>query len=479
MVARLVSMVCGVVFTGLLSRYIGVEKFGQYSYALSLATLLAGIVAFGLDTRAIRELAQAPHRSAAILGRSLFIQIAAAALSLCGLAVYVLWYKQGEHSLWLILLVAAYTFLDTLGVLVVSLFRAREQMQYEAAAIIIGNVAIVGAVLLGIELELKLTGLLVLVAATYVVKILTILALAHYKCELNHLWRELRPEMASLKAGVPFFVTSIGNTIYATFPRLVVAAGSTLAAVGLYAAAERVVALIAVFVGIVDVVIYPIFAKRIEVSRDAFARTYLQVADFGLAGGLLIGLAVSAVLPEAVLLIFGREYRGAVSIAMLLAPSVAMMTSGYINGRAMLALRKESLMSAMIIAAAFVGIVFAVLLVRPFGAAGVAMSYLLTNAFGYLFYFIYLRRKLSLPYLNPRYVLFFALFPVAFVASYVSRDLSLVPRLFIHGCLVGTLFMVFRLLGLVDHNTLVSVIRAFTAPLGKLRIAPGDIATPP
>jgi len=454
-------MISSVVFIALFSRYVGVEQFGQYSYALSIAALLSGLVAFGLDAWAIREVAQSPTLSATIIGRSLFIQVTLALLSLLGLAVYWNWVSPDPNLLWIVLIVAGYVFLDTMSLLLISVFRAREKMEYETAAVTAGNLAMVALTAVGILLRVSVNGLLVLIATSYALKFVVIVYYARQKCGLVGVLLQTRPAWGQIKTGLPFFLSSIGNTIYMSYPRLVLGALGSFQSVGLYAAAEKVVLLISVFAGVLDVVLYPIFVKQMQRSVREFARAYERTADLVLVVGLLLAIGLSGLMPEIIWMLFGSSYKNALPITLLLVPSISMSISGYVNGRAMFVLRKERLMSVLIIGTALAGFLLASVSVNMLGAMGVALSVLLSAAFGFAFYFVYVRTQLGLPWLTGRYILYFALFPIVFLVSYAWRDAGLAVRLMAHLALMAGLIIAFTWTHLIEWQWVRDLIRAF------------------
>ncbi|HEV8432951.1 MAG TPA: flippase [Thermoanaerobaculia bacterium] len=449
-VARGVSMTATVVFTALFSRHVGVEGFGQYAYALSLATLLGGVCGFGLDSWAIREAVHTPAQSTRIIGHSLFVQALLSVLCLGGLAVYFAFVHRDPTMLAVSLIVGTYIFLDVSALLVISVFRAREVMAYEAIAVVAGNVAMLVFTVAGIAMHVGIRGLLLLVCASYGLKFAVIVWYAKTRCGLGSIWRELRPSAGAVRSGFPFLVMSVGNTLYGTYPRLMLAAFVTIPVVGLYAAAERVIALVAVVTGILDIIIYPIFTRRVQTSREAFARTYEQVTDFTLVVGLVIGLGVACLMPEIIFLLFGRGYERAVPIGMLLVPSISMATLGFVNSRAMLSLHKEKMMSVTIAATAGGGLAISLVLVHFFGAPGMAVTSLITSTAGFLLYFFYLRVKLGFPWITVRHLIYFTLFSAVFIVAYRIQTAGLLERVLVNGALLLVALPVFRAVRLLD-----------------------------
>jgi O-antigen/teichoic acid export membrane protein len=246
-----------------------------------------------------------------------------------------------------------------------------------------------------------------------------------------------------------------------SYPRLVLGALGSFQSVGLYAAAEKIVLLTSVFAGVLDVVLYPIFAKQMQRSVREFARAYERTADLVLVVGLLLAIGLSGLMPEIICMLFGPSYRDALPITLLLVPSISMSILGYVNGRAMLVLRKERLMSVLIIGTALGGLLLASVSVNMFGAMGVALSVLLVATFGFVFYFVYVRTQLGLPWLTGRHILYFALFPTAFLVSFAWRDAGLAIRLTTHLALMAGLMVAFTRTHLVEWRWIRDLIWAF------------------
>ena len=325
---RFAGMLSGMVFIALFSRYVGVENFGRYAYALAIAGLLSGLMVFGLEGFAVRELSQFPEDKARIIGQGLYIQLALALLSFAGLVVYWGLIRPDLDMLVIVAIVVTYVFLDKLGLLVSTLFIAREQMEYKAGTVAVGSAIMLVLAGAGLFLRLSMNWILVLVGISYACQFALILYLARHRCGLSGLAGELRPSWSLVRKAAPFFSVSLGYIVIVSYPRLILGAFGSLAAVGLYAAAERICMIILGFGQILDVVIYPIFAKKAQRSLTEIAQSYQQVSDMLMVGGLLLGLGIASLLPEILWLLFGPKYHAALPVLSCLLPSIIIMLSG-------------------------------------------------------------------------------------------------------------------------------------------------------
>jgi O-antigen/teichoic acid export membrane protein len=461
---RMISMICTLVFLGLFSRYAGVTQFGQYSFAFSFAYLLGGVVLFGLDNWALREMAQFPARSAEILGQSLFFQGSLTLLALMAVGAYWLWIKPDPMMFWVGLLVAGQIFLEKLGLLVSSLFRAQERMEYETLVVSFSSLILVLVTAGGIYLGATFCQLLGLITASYLLRVGLIFALARWKFGLQHLRQYVRPSWTPVMAALPFLFMSMGAALYESFPRLVLGTWSSLSEVGIYAAAEKVAGLAIIVASITDVVVYPLLAKKAIEGLQELAVAYQRLADLMMASGLILGILLAGMLPEVIWLIFGREYLASTPLALLLLPGMSLTLMGFLNTRTLTALRQERLVALIVVLADFLGIALALVFVESLGARGMALILVCVAVASFLFCFFYIRKQLGLPRFSRLYLSYFALFPMAFGFSFLMQGLSLPARWLLHGLMAVTLVLIFTWTGLLDW----SLVRDFVGAISRL-----------
>jgi O-antigen/teichoic acid export membrane protein len=462
--SRLISMACSVIFLGLLSRYVGVTQFGQYSYALSFAGLLAGPVVFGLDNWGLREMAQFPARSGEILGQSLFIQGSLALLAMMGVGAYWVWIKPDPWMLWVGLLVSCQVFLDKLTLLAICLFRARGRMEYETLVIAVNNLALVLLTVAGIYLKATLFQLLGLVTISYLLKAGFIFYLVRQKFGLQHLGQYIQPSWTPVAAAFPFFLLSLGGAVYLSFPCVILGAWSSMSQVGLYTAAEKVVMLVILLASVMDVVLYPLMAKKAMDGPREMALAYQRLSDFMVASGLIMGILLAGILPEVIWLIFGREYLAAAPLALLLLPTMTLSLIGFLNTQTLTVLRQERLIVVLIALFDLLGILLALMSVKTLGARGMVLSLSCVTVASFFFCFIYIRGQLGLPRLSRPYLSFFVLFPLSFCLSLLMAELSLPARWLLHGLLALALGLIFTWTGLLNW----SLVRDFAAAMVRL-----------
>jgi O-antigen/teichoic acid export membrane protein len=422
--------------SALLSRHVGVQGFGLYAYALSIANLLGIVVLFGLDQIAIRELSQSRIEPSEMLGQALAIQFGFAAASLgCVILVTALIGVPTQTTL-VVMICAVQVFLEGMSITLISLFRARQRMEYEAAIAWLWCLLLVGLTALSLYLGLSLPRLLALITLSYVVRLATIGYLLRAHFDVTGLRKAFRPRRHLIIAALPFAGMTGLQMLYNTYPRLIVGNILGLHDVGLYAAAERVMQMLLGLFIIADMVVFPIFAKDIHISRERFAATYRLAADAFMAVGLLVGLAFAAFAKEIIALLYGPQFAESAKVLALLIPAVSMGIPGFVNARAMIVMHRERFLLLWTAGMVCLGVVGTLLAVPRWGLTGMVWAWSFPIALGFAFFFCFIRRELELPWVAWRYGVYFATFVSAFAVSYMVRNDALWIRLTVHASLI-------------------------------------------
>lgn len=455
------TMIGTLAFTALLSRHVGVQGFGLYAYALSIANLLGIAVLFGLDQIAIRDLSQAKIEPAEMLGQALGLELSFAALCLTGITVITVWTGVRTEMTLVLLVCSGQVFLEGMSITLISLFRAKQRMEYEAVVAWLWCGLLVSLTGVSLYLGLSLPRLLGLVTLSYAIRLGAIIYLLRRHFAITALGKHLRPRRSLILVALPFAGMTGLSMLYNTYPRLIIGNILTLQQVGIYAAAERVMQLLLGVFIIADMVVFPIFAKDIHISREQFAATYRFVADAFMALGLLVGLAFAAFSREVITLLYGSQFRQSAAVLSLLIPAISMGIPGFVNARALIVMHRERFLLLWTAMMVCLGIGATILTVSRWGLMGVVLSWTFPIALGFLFFFYFIRRQLGLSWTAWRYGAYFATFGLAFVLSYIIRDQALWVRLIVHSILIIGLCVWYFVSGFVSLQKLGDLVQVF------------------
>ena len=131
---KVLKMAVGLVITIQITRQLGVETFGTYSYIIALAAIFAPLASVGLETVTIRELIKRPERAHSILGSALMVRLFGGILVLIFASLISwFWVKNGRELVGLILLVASSYFFQAFDV-IDYYFQSQQKMKRSVVA---------------------------------------------------------------------------------------------------------------------------------------------------------------------------------------------------------------------------------------------------------------------------------------------------------------------------------------------------------
>ena len=103
---RVLSMIVALFVGVYVARYLGPERFGLLSYAMSFVGLFTALATLGLDGIMVRELVNAPERKDELLGTAFWLKAGGAILMWIGIAVAIPFTNNDSQTNILIAIIA-------------------------------------------------------------------------------------------------------------------------------------------------------------------------------------------------------------------------------------------------------------------------------------------------------------------------------------------------------------------------------------
>jgi O-antigen/teichoic acid export membrane protein len=367
------------------ARTLGAAGFGRYSYAASLAAILAFGTDLGLTIWTTREIARHAGLGAGVLGTALRLRLAASAVVLVllgGLAAVA----DGADLRWALLALGIAGLARALLDHARAVFRAHERLADE------GKVNTVTAVLA------TAGGLAALYGAGGGVRALALgvmagtLAGAAYGFVLLergygvslHGDRGARPDRAlvrrMLRESFPFWFAGIFTLIYARADVVVLRWLSSDAEVGAYRTAGVLVDVAKQLPVLLLTALFPQLARAFQQSASHLVRLERQVLLLLAAGGVVVAVAIAAVVDPIVRLWFGPQFARTIPALRALAVAVPLqfLNCGVLHF--FVARDRGTLNFAFSGAMVLVNLSANALLCRRFGAVGSGVATVITEA---------------------------------------------------------------------------------------------------
>jgi O-antigen/teichoic acid export membrane protein len=213
--AYIFQKVFAFVYFTLVARYIGATDIGVYTFAISLTTIFSVFIDMGLASVLIREAAKFKDRANEYLNNIISVKIILAILSYLGVAIVINLLGKSSMTQTMVYLSGLVMILDSFTLAFFAVFRAYQNLKYEAIGIAINQIVILAVGLAGIYLKFPLYILVLALLAGSTFNFLYSLILLKVKLHFNFklLWD--KPILKTLfKIAVPFALAGIFVRVY-------------------------------------------------------------------------------------------------------------------------------------------------------------------------------------------------------------------------------------------------------------------------
>jgi O-antigen/teichoic acid export membrane protein len=295
----------------LLTRHLGVVRFGQYATIVALATLVAQLTEGGLTSLATRDFALATsERKVKLIGDRLGLQLATTvvAIALC----------------WVFALAAGYGSVRTWGALAAGLGLGLAMLQGTVAVPLVASLRLGAtsalefarqAILVGLTVALVLVGagLLPLLAALIPSSLIALAAtwvLARQEVRVRPAFHP-RAWAALVRPAVVLSLSSGVATIYLFTAQILTSLSAGSVQTGLFAASLRVFAVIASIPGLMVVSALPLLARAARDDADRLEFALQGLFEVALIAGVGVGVILVVGAKPIIDVIGGHKYAGA------------------------------------------------------------------------------------------------------------------------------------------------------------------------
>lgn len=419
---RFITIALGFFVTVLVSRYLGPEKYGVLSYALSLSALFATAGHMGLSGLVVREIVKKPQKITETLGTSIVLKTFGISLGVIFLLLYAVFFERHQsQDFWTIVVISTSLLFRPLNV-IVFWFQSQVQIKYVATARFVSFLiaAVVKIILIYIGAEL----LFFAFAHFLQVVFLSIFLIVVYQAKASIsivLWKfsfsrakELLCEGWVVMLGALFF------TVYMKMDQVMLKWFVGAGEVGIYSVAASISE---AWYFLPTAIVASMFPKLIKLKESAprrYNRRLQQIFEILFVIALIVALIMAFMAKPLIGFFFGVKYLSSAPIL-----SIHIWAGLFVFMRA--AFRKwilieDALMFSLITQGfgAFANIGLNLLLIPSYGGKGAAIATLLSYAMASYFSLFFFKKSRPVFWMMSKAMLS----PVRYPYLYVKLKLS-------------------------------------------------------
>lgn len=297
-----------------LTRYLGPESFGLYSYVIALVMIFVAVSSVGMNSLVTRELVERPDDRNSILGSALAVRAVGSLIAVIILvAVTFALHPDADYRVALIVF-GSVLFFQPLGV--VSLFyEAQTRSRYVVFVNLGAAIAYLAAVAVFIALDLSVTWFLgARLFEVIVIQIGVVGVFAFHGYRPTKM--RLVPSQARSLIGEawPLVASAVGAALYLRIDQVMLGQLTTAAEVGFYAAAARLSEIWYIVPGLIVASAFPYLLKLREKSPERYPTRLQQLYDLLFWSGFGLAVVTTLAAPWVIDLLYGAEYAPSSSI---------------------------------------------------------------------------------------------------------------------------------------------------------------------
>jgi O-antigen/teichoic acid export membrane protein len=379
MVAQAIAVITGLGNSLVLSRYLGVEGFGQFSYVFAFYFFFLTLNDFGLNSIVLREVSQRRDKADEIIGAMRTFKVGLSLLLLV-IAWTTIWLMQLSADLRNALML--FGFMLPLLALQLPIVIFQVNLQAAGPAIIgtvnrcLGFVLILVAVALG-------RSLLAVVAALLVSETISLgLLLIMTRRLVRPVWQIARHVWSGiLRSSVPLGLAGLCSAVINRVDFVMLERMTDLHQLGLYSAAYKVTNLLETFPLILMATIYPLMTRWVKEDSNRLKRLYKHSMLLLAVVGLPVGAVVTIGAPWIVQLVFGSDFAGTVPALRVLVWATVAMYLAITSGNLLISMGRERINLLLNFCGAVLNVALNFWFIPAWGFIGAAWATTITFVF--------------------------------------------------------------------------------------------------
>ena len=390
-----------------LTRYLGVSGFGDYTIIFAFTGFFSVAADLGLYLIAVREIAQRPAKTQEIMGNVLGLRMVSS-LAVVGLGALVgFLFPYSATIKWGILIVMFSLFFMTLNQSMVAVFQADMRIDKAVWGDVLGRATILLAVLILVK---KGSGLLPIVSASVLGAFLNFLLtfiLSFYYWKLLPLFH-LKTWKYILQESLPMWIVIILGMVYFKVDTILLSvlplkvAETNSYAVGIYGAPYKILEVLITLPAMFAGAIFPVLSKRaMAKNRRPLQRAFARSFEFIFLLVLPISVSLFLLSPSLVNILGGVNFAPSILILQLLSLAMIFIYLTSPLAHTIIALGKQRKLVLRNVAAVLFNVLLNLILIPYFAAKGAAVATILTE--GLIFLWTYQVLRESQRDLKPRW----------------------------------------------------------------------------
>ena len=321
-------------FVGIyVARYLGPERYGLLSYAISFVWLFSALASLGLDDILVREIVKNPEKRQNLIGSVFWLKICGFVLMATTIAT-VLLFKSEDQKTSLLIAIITLGFLFQATNVVEFFFQALVQSKFAVRAQVIQLLitSIFKIYLVWNEADLFWFALALMLDQALV----AILFLFLYKWKVEKfpfLYFNWKKTKLLMRDAWPLIFTGMVVSIYMKIDQVMLKEMLNTKAVGVYAAAVKLCEALYFLPTVITASLYPAIISAKQKSETIYQQRLQKLYDFMVWGSVVVALPTSLLANWIILSLYGVDFQEATNVLRIYIWVIVFVSLGSVSSK--------------------------------------------------------------------------------------------------------------------------------------------------
>lgn len=378
--ALVLQKIISLAYFTMYARELGPNDLGQYYFAISVTSIFAIFIDFGLSNILTREIAKHPEKSSDLLGNILTVKLVLAAITFVFLILWTRFWGYGEITRDLIFISAIAMVLDNITSIFYAIARGFHNLKFESIASVIFQliVLIISVIIINLDLDIRWLMFSLVSASLFNLVYSAIIVYKRFKLRVHFTWDRVLIRQI-LWLALPFALYGIFQRFYTFFDSILLFKFAGDRAVGLYQIPFKIIVAIQFLPMAFTASLYPAMSAYWQHNRQQLSITFERAITYSLILGLPIMIG-TIVLADQIVLLFKEGYGEAVLPLQISMIAVPFMFLSFPIGSLLNACDRQKRNTINIAIVAFTSALLNIILIPKFGVMGACITTVVTSA---------------------------------------------------------------------------------------------------
>ena len=390
-VARVLTVVLGMVLTIFIARFIRDVGYGKLSFAQSFTVLLVAFADIGLSRVTIREIARKKELASKYIGNILFIKLILSVVTFALIALIINLMHYPADTTIVVYLIGISSILNSFSTFLRAIFRAFERMEFEAILNIGKHI-----ITTGVGLTVLFSGYgLIAIAFVYLLSsfvdlfaslLVMVKKIVKPKLEVDfRFWKQI------IILALPFLSGLIGM-IYVKIDIIMLSAMKGDAPVGWYVAACNIVYNLVIIPDVFSYALFPVMSKLYVSSKDALKATLEKAVKYLFIIGLPIATGAILLADKIILLFYGQGFSHSIIVLQILSLYLPFRFINHVTGDTLSSINKQPLRALSVIITATSDVILNLCLISKFSFIGASVATVIAQIVLFVCYYYFVTK---------------------------------------------------------------------------------------